>query len=198
VIFQGTTEPHHNREIARYIIKDTGSLNILIECSFIKNQPGLESWVPEWSTRNSSVTIDYGHATGHSLAEVKFHDASIDIASVELSAIKSCGPIIGTRTHFSFAQLSKWEPPNLLSTFCLHGEPMIDAYCAILICGHTAERREGDLGRPTKAESRTAYLGTIDLGHVRAQDLALENCSISGLSIRPVQTASSFGRKADI
>lgn len=134
------------KEVTQYIIGERRSLNILIQCSLFKNQPGLETWVPDWSVRKSSLSIDFGQAAGASAAEVTFHGTSLNVVGVKFSTLKFCGQIIGNclsgtvpyavvlseqdRSYLLrheiaayLARLSKWGPPNLRGGYILLANP---------------------------------------------------------------------------
>jgi hypothetical protein len=156
------------RQVTWYDIESKRSLDIFLQCSLIEKQPSLQSWVPDWSVKKLTMYIDRGRAAGSSCAEVTFHGTFIDVAGVSFSALKSRGPSI-VKGYSYYAQLSKWEPPNLLSAFYLNGEPMIDAYCATLIGNLNVESTGNALIDPTKAHRRTAFLRAIYSGCDRAQ-----------------------------
>ena len=110
-----------------------GNLGILQSCEMPISPSDLPSWVPDWSTRNVSETIQTNFASGVSAADFQYLGGGIMRAlGVKTATIVHADeiPIFDLSTNETVVLIRRFAPGNL----DVNGGEVFDTYCRTLCC----------------------------------------------------------------
>jgi hypothetical protein len=109
------------------------NLDILKSCEMPISPSDLPSWVPDWSIRNVSVTIQTSFASGNSAADVRYlGDEVMRVMGVKVATIVHADeiPIFDLSTNETVALIRRFAPADL----DINGGEVFDTYYRTLCC----------------------------------------------------------------